>query len=49
VAEELGLTYASFEDVLRESQILTLHMALTAETYHLLDREAFAKCPPGAR
>jgi D-lactate dehydrogenase len=47
VEEELGLTYASFEDVLRESQILTLHMALTAETYHLLDREAFAKCPPG--
>ena len=47
VAEELGLTYASFEDVLRESQILTLHMALTAETYHLLDREAFAKCRPG--
>jgi D-lactate dehydrogenase len=47
VAEELGLTYVSFEILLRECQILTLHTALTTATYHLLDRAAFAKCRPG--
>jgi D-lactate dehydrogenase len=43
----LGFTYTTFEDVLRKSHVLSLHVPLTPETIHLLDREAFAKCRDG--
>jgi D-lactate dehydrogenase len=34
-------------ELLRESQIISLHAPLTAETFHLLDRDAFAQCRRG--
>lgn len=38
----------SFDQLLAQSDILTLHVPLVATTKHLLDREAFAKMKPGA-
>ncbi len=35
-ARELGATYRPLDDVLRESDFVTLHVALTAETHHLI-------------
>ena len=36
-------TYVDLDTILRQSDMLTLHMPLTDENFHLLDREAFAK------
>ena len=35
------------DTILRQSDMLTLHMPLTDENFHLLDREAFAKMKDG--
>jgi glyoxylate reductase len=35
----LGVEFRELEDLLRESDIVTIHLPLTSETYHLLDRE----------
>jgi D-lactate dehydrogenase len=43
-----GIRYVAFTELLRESHIISLHTPLTAETFHLLDRDAFAQCRPGA-
>jgi D-lactate dehydrogenase len=42
-----GLRYASFDEVLAESEILSLHAPLRASTRHLLDAAALAKCKEG--
>jgi len=47
MAEIMGVHYVSFDEILSESHVLTLHTPLTQETYHLLNREAFAKCQHG--
>src|SRR5688572_17954613 len=47
IASLLGYTYTSFDEVLRRSHVLSLHVPLTPATIHLLDREAFAKCREG--
>lgn len=47
VAAIRGFSYAPLDDVLREADILTLHIPLVASTHHLLDRAAFAKCKRG--
>ena len=36
---EIGATYASIDDVLATSDIVSLHCPLTAETHHLVDAE----------
>lgn len=38
LAEVLGFTYASFEDLLRQSDVITLHVPLNKATYHLINR-----------
>ena len=43
----LGVEYVSFEQLLRESDVITLHCPLTPESRHLLGREAFAQMKPG--
>ena len=43
-----GVRYVPFDELLRESHIISLHTPLTAETLHLLDRDAFAQCRHGA-
>ncbi len=44
---ELGVRYVSFEDLLGQSDILTLHVPATPETEHLLDGAAFARMKNG--
>ena len=46
-AANLGLAFVGFDELLRRSHVLSLHAPLTAESFHTLDREAFAKCRPG--
>jgi D-lactate dehydrogenase len=42
-----GLRYVSFDEVLAESEILSLHAPLRASTRHLLNADALAKCREG--
>jgi phosphoglycerate dehydrogenase-like enzyme len=46
--EELGLERMELDDLLRTSDIVTLHVPLTPETRHLIDREKLALMKPGA-
>ncbi len=39
----MGLEYASFDDVLRSSDFISVHTPLTPETRHLLNKDAFSK------
>jgi len=41
--ERLGARRASVDELLAESDFVTLHVPLTAETHHLIDREALGK------
>lgn len=43
-----GVRQTSFEDVLRESDFLSLHVPLTEDTRHLINREALALMRPDA-
>jgi len=47
-AEALGVTMTDLDTVLRESHYLSLHLPLSAATYHLLDEAALRKMKPGA-
>jgi D-lactate dehydrogenase len=47
MAEIFGVRYLPLDRLLRESDVITLHAPLTPDTYHMLDREAFAKCRDG--
>lgn len=47
IAALLGFSYASLDEVLRRSHVLTLHVPLTLATVHLLNRETFAQCRRG--
>lgn len=47
VAAVQGFEYVPLDDLLREADILTLHIPLVPATHHLLDRAAFAKCKRG--
>lgn len=46
-AARLGFEYVGFEELLARSHILSLHLPLTDATFHILDKEAFARCRPG--
>lgn len=48
LADLLGFSYASIEEVLRESDIVSLHCGLTPQTHHLLGREQFVMMKDGA-
>lgn len=47
-AEREGFRYVSLDDLLAASDVMTVHAALTPETWHLIDREAFGRMKPGA-
>ncbi len=38
---ELGFMYVNFEDLIQQSDIISLHCPLTAENHHLLSKEEF--------
>jgi D-lactate dehydrogenase len=46
-SELLDFSYAGFEELLRESDIITLHVPLTPTTRHMINGEALALCRPG--
>jgi D-lactate dehydrogenase len=45
--EALGLEYADLDRIYAESDIVTLHLPLAKETYHLIDADALAKMKDG--
>lgn len=45
--ELLDFKYTSFEHLIRESQVITLHIPLNQETHHILNRETLSRCRPG--
>ncbi len=44
----LGAEYRGLEDLLRESDVITIHVPLTSDTRHLLDRERLSLVKKGA-
>ena len=45
---ELGAAPVDYETLLRSADVVSFHVPETAETHHLLDRDAVAKLKPGA-
>ncbi|MEP7324257.1 MAG: 2-hydroxyacid dehydrogenase [Saprospiraceae bacterium] len=45
--KNLGIEYKTLDELLKESDIISLHCPLTPETRHLIDEVAFAKMKPG--
>jgi D-lactate dehydrogenase len=43
----LDFKFVPLEELLREAHIISLHAPLSAETYHILNRETLAKCREG--
>lgn len=41
------VTYVSMEDIYRECDVISLHMPLLEETYHIIDHEAISKMKDG--
>jgi D-lactate dehydrogenase len=48
IAGELGVRYATMDDLLATADIITLHVPALPQTEHLLDAKAFARMKPGA-
>ena len=49
VAQSLGITLLSIDDLCARSDYITLHLPATPETRHLLNRERLAHCKAGVR
>ncbi len=49
LARDLGVELVSLDDLLGRADFLSLHVTLTPETQHLLNRERLAKCQRGLR
>ena len=39
--EELGVTFAAFDEVVAQADILSLHLPLNESTYHIIGKETF--------
>lgn len=48
-AKDLGVVLSSFEDLIEQSDYITVHMPLTADTKHMLNAEAFKRMKKGVR
>jgi D-3-phosphoglycerate dehydrogenase len=46
--EQLGVEYTDLDALMQQSDIVTLHVPLNAETHHLISRERIAKMKPTA-
>lgn len=46
--QELGVKFASLDNLLSQSDIVTLHVPLTEETRHMINKETLAKMKKGA-
>lgn len=49
LAQEQGVKLVKFDELLTESDFISLHTAATSETHHLIDAETLAKTKPGVR
>ncbi len=47
-AEELGVRFVDMDTLLRESDVVSLHVALSAESHHLIGRKELELMKPGA-
>ena len=48
-AKPLGVAFRDFKKLLKEADFITVHTPLTAETKHLIDRQAFSLMKRGVR
>ncbi len=48
-AKSLGVTLATFDEVIEKSDFVSVHIPLTKETRHMVGKEAFARMKDGAR
>lgn len=46
-ASQLGFLYLPFDKLLRRSHVISLHVPLSPESKHMLNRDTFAKCHRG--
>jgi D-lactate dehydrogenase len=46
-AVELGFEYVTFPEMLEQADIVSINVPLTQNTYHMFNRETFAKCKRG--
>lgn len=44
IAEKLGVKLVDFDTLLAESDVISIHMNLTEENYHMFNKETFKKC-----
>jgi D-lactate dehydrogenase len=47
LANEMQIRYVSLEELLPEAHAISLHVQLSQETYHILNRTTLAQCRPG--
>jgi len=47
-AKDLGFTYVSLEELLKKSDIITLHVPYLPQTHHLINKKSFALMKKGA-
>lgn len=45
--QNIGIEYSSFDEILKQSDIISLHCPLTPKTHHLINTEAFVKMKKG--
>lgn len=48
VEKELGVKYATVDEILAQSDFITLHVPLTPDTRHMIGKDAFAKMKKGS-
>lgn len=48
IAEVLGFSYLPWEDVLGDSDVVSLHVPLNPQTHHFMNRERFARMKRGS-
>lgn len=46
-AAEQGITYVSFEELMAQADIVTIHVPSTPDNYHLINEESLAQAKPG--